>query len=232
MNKVVSRRTGGVQQTIVTKDVHHSKNSSSTTALPAPPRSNQFILPVFHERASADDDHSVNSKRKYKVNLPARMLCILAMIFLLVPLVIFGYRETHLNGTTKQGPHFKVEKYVNVNTEDVLLQISKRNKELDPLFQRPSTGDSDSDKNHDTTSQDEQPEDHSGEDDPSKEKDETEDSEEDALDKGEVVNVADSVVVPVEEDNANNANTDGPAESVDIESDDHGDAKATTATRR
>ena len=46
----------------------------------------------------------------------------------MVPLFIFGYRETHIH-THEMGPHFKVEKYVNVNTEDVLLKLSQRNVE-------------------------------------------------------------------------------------------------------
>ena len=54
------------------------------------------------------------------------MLCILATVFLMVPLFIFGYRETHIHAN-ESGPHFKVEKYVNVNTEDVLLELSQHN---------------------------------------------------------------------------------------------------------
>lgn len=137
MNKVVSRRGGGVQQTIVTKDVNHQNKSIKP---PAAPRSGQLALPVFHDHSSHDESYS--SKRKYKVHLPTGILCILAMVFLLVPLFIFGYRETHIH-TDAKGPHFKTEKYFNVNTKDVLSQISKLNDLDRHSIERSSTGESD-----------------------------------------------------------------------------------------
>jgi hypothetical protein len=64
------------------------------------------------------------------------------MVFLLVPLSIFGYRETHIHKDAK-GPHFKTEKYFNVNTEDVLSQISKLNDLDRDSIERSSSGESD-----------------------------------------------------------------------------------------
>lgn len=121
MNKVVSRRGGGLQQTILTKDVAHAKTTSKSLPTPSP-RSGQFLLPVFYERTHRDE----SKQRKYQVHLPTRMLWILAMVFLLVPLSIFGYREAHFHETQEHAPHFKTEKFVNVNTEAVLAQLSKR----------------------------------------------------------------------------------------------------------
>ena len=84
--------------------------------LPSPPRSGQFLHQPF-PTIEKDDHH----KRRYRVNLPYRMLFVLTMVFLMIPLLIFFYKETHIH---RAHDHFKPERFVNVKTKDVLSQFS------------------------------------------------------------------------------------------------------------
>lgn len=84
--------------------------------LPSPPRSGQYLHQSFPE-LEKDDHH----KRRYRVNLPYRMLSVLALVFLMIPLLIFFYKETHIH---RQHEHYKPERFVNVKTKDVLSQFS------------------------------------------------------------------------------------------------------------
>lgn len=115
-HKVVSRRLAPTNEEVRPLVPSKSPGGGKSNP-PGPPRSGQFgVLPQYNN--TEKDDHN---KRRYRVNVPYRMLCVLAMVFLLIPLLIFFYKETHIH---KEHDHFKPERYVNVNTQDVLSKFS------------------------------------------------------------------------------------------------------------
>lgn len=132
-NNVVSRRVGqATSEEVRPLKLPATTATGSTKAsshLVAPPRSGTFILPTFVTANTPTSDHSSrdhhNHKRHqyYQVNLPTRTLFILAMVFLAVPLMIFFYKEVHIHDHHHQA-HFKPEKFVNVNTREVISQFS------------------------------------------------------------------------------------------------------------
>jgi hypothetical protein len=82
----------------------------------APPRSGQLVLPprLHFGGGKGDDD-----KHKYRVSLPTNMILVLAVIFVIVPLLIFFYKEVHIHDDHHE-PHYKSEKFINVDTHDVM----------------------------------------------------------------------------------------------------------------
>ena len=122
--KAVARRGAQTEEMRPLTSSAHNKHGSGTSEngaggkanLPAPPRSGQFLHQIFSDMTK--DDHP---KRRYRVNLPYRMLYVLAIVFLMIPLIIFLYKERHLH---REHDHFKPQRYVNVNTKDVLSQFS------------------------------------------------------------------------------------------------------------
>jgi hypothetical protein len=129
-NNVVSRR-GGHPQAATSDEVQPmlpaTTNTGSGHHHPAPPRSAQFGLPTLSTTTPDEklDDHH---KRRYRVNLPIRMLAVLVMVFLAVPLMVFFYKEVHIHDGHDEA-HFKPEKLVNVNTQDVISQFSNHAQE-------------------------------------------------------------------------------------------------------
>lgn len=85
----------------------------------------EAVLPThFQNKAGGDSPYSKHAKKAagYKVNLPTRMLVILGLVFLAVPMIIFGYKEVHIHD--EGHPHYKQEKFVNVNTQDVFASFA------------------------------------------------------------------------------------------------------------
>jgi hypothetical protein len=82
----------------------------------APPRSGQLVLPprLHFGGGKGDDD-----KHKYRVSLPTNMILVLAVIFVIVPLLIFFYKEVHIHDDHHE-PHYKSEKFINVDTHYVM----------------------------------------------------------------------------------------------------------------
>jgi hypothetical protein len=82
----------------------------------APPRSGQLTLPprLHFGGGKGDDD-----KHKYRVSLPTNMILVLAVVFVIVPLLIFFYKEVHIH-EDHHYPHYKSEKFINVDTHDVM----------------------------------------------------------------------------------------------------------------
>lgn len=101
------------------------------------------------DKGSATNDHSYSKhekrKQQYKVNLPTRMLVILGLIFLVVPVIIFGYKEVHIHDDHQGQSHYKTQKFVNVNTEDVFANFANHSSSTNYLPHKNQT-------NHSATS--------------------------------------------------------------------------------
>jgi hypothetical protein len=127
---VVSRRGGHpqtlqassdeVQPMLPAKGITISKGGHA-----AAPRSGPFAFPTLF----VNDDKDGHDRRRFKVSLPTRMLLILVMVFLAVPLMVFFYKEVHIHEAHDEA-HFKPEKFVNVNTHDVISQFSNHAQEV------------------------------------------------------------------------------------------------------
>jgi hypothetical protein len=91
--------------------------------------SGQLFLPPSILQYSVRDKSDASAKRRYNVNIPTRMITILVLVFMIAPLLIFFYKEVHIHDELNQ-PHFKPEKFVNVDTHDVLSHLldNKQNK--------------------------------------------------------------------------------------------------------
>jgi hypothetical protein len=69
----------------------------------------------------ASDDATAKKGRRrqhqYQVQMPSRLLGILALVFLIVPILIFMHKEANIR--SDRVAHYRTEKFINVNTEDV-----------------------------------------------------------------------------------------------------------------
>lgn len=124
-NRTTTKRRGGQQPQAPVEEVRPLLTTPPKSVptikpgnpkVPAPPRSGNFGLPVDNDK---DDYHG---KRKYRVNLPTRMLFILAMVFVAVPLLVFFYKEVHIHEDHDHA-HYKAEKFVNVDTNQMLSNL-------------------------------------------------------------------------------------------------------------
>jgi len=75
------------------------------------------VLPKYLD-FSFRDRTDASAKRRFQVKVPCRLMAILALVFLIVPGLVFLHREIHIHEDHYQY-HFKQEHYVNVNTKDV-----------------------------------------------------------------------------------------------------------------
>jgi hypothetical protein len=104
-----------------------------------PPRSGQFNLAAAlmenldflgggsnnnnnHDKKPPTKRHAHSPKRKFQVEIPSRLLIILAMVFLIAPILIFLHKEAHIHEDHDRA-HYKAEKFVNVDTDAVLSQF-------------------------------------------------------------------------------------------------------------
>lgn len=104
---------------------------TASCPLPLPPRSGQLGFAAaslmeniedFMNYGAPNKKKSTASSRKFHVDVPRRLLVILAMVFLIAPLIIFLHKEAHIHEDHDEG-HFKAEKFVNVDTESILSQF-------------------------------------------------------------------------------------------------------------
>ncbi|KAL3942046.1 MAG: hypothetical protein SGARI_000397 [Bacillariaceae sp.] len=104
----------------------------------ASPRSGQFSLDVFMDFMSSSYEHKKSSAhkksshlRKFQVDIPSRLLMILAMVFLIVPILIFMHKVAHIHEDHDEA-HFKAENLLNVDTNAVLSQFRVNNNSSTP----------------------------------------------------------------------------------------------------
>jgi hypothetical protein len=110
--------------------------SAFTHHVPAP-RSGQFNIAAellnFQDGKKRDDDSSTHhhhhhhhhhgKQKRFQVRLPSRLLIILALIFLVLPVLIFLRKEAHIHEDHHDTAHYKAEKFINVDTESILNQF-------------------------------------------------------------------------------------------------------------
>jgi hypothetical protein len=82
----------------------------------------QSFLPSSMLQYSVRDKSDAAAKRRYNVNIPSRMIAVLVLVFMIAPLMTFFYKEVHIHDEHHQ-PHYKSEKFVNVDTQDVLSHL-------------------------------------------------------------------------------------------------------------
>eukprot|EP00536_Pseudo-nitzschia_multiseries_P006247 jgi/Psemu1/286336/fgenesh1_pg.130_\ len=75
------------------------------------------VLPK-HLDFSYRDRTDASAKRRFQVKVPCRLMAILALIFLVVPGLVFFHKEIHIHDDHYQY-HFKQQNYINVDTKDV-----------------------------------------------------------------------------------------------------------------
>lgn len=80
-----------------------------------------FFLPSMF-KFRVQDKSDATAKRKYQVNVPTRLLTILGFVFLLIPVLIFLYKEAHINDG-KHEAHYHAEKFVNVDKREVMAHF-------------------------------------------------------------------------------------------------------------
>ncbi|KAG7341952.1 hypothetical protein IV203_007044 [Nitzschia inconspicua] len=107
-------------------------SNPTATQLPLPPRSGQqlniasSLLENIEEFMNYGAPKRKRPQRKFHVDIPSRLLAILAIVFLIGPLIIFLHKEAHIHDVHREA-HFKPEKFVNVDTESVLSQFRDNN---------------------------------------------------------------------------------------------------------
>ncbi|KAG7363129.1 2-dehydropantoate 2-reductase [Nitzschia inconspicua] len=107
-------------------------SNPTATQLPLPPRSGQqlniasSLLENIEEFMNYGAPKKKRPQRKFHVDIPSRLLVILAIVFLIGPLIIFLHKEAHIHDVHREA-HFKPEKFVNVDTESVLSQFRDNN---------------------------------------------------------------------------------------------------------
>ena len=77
-----------------------------------------FLIPSIF-KIKVQDKSDVSAKKKFQVNVPTRLLAILALVFLVIPVLIFLKKEAHIHERHDEA-HFKPEKFVNVDTKDAM----------------------------------------------------------------------------------------------------------------
>ena len=86
-------------------------NNRTTTA---------FLIPSVL-KFSVRDRKDATAKRRFRVEVPTRMLNYVVLVFFVLPLFLFLYREMHLHN--ESDAHFKAEHYIHVDTQDVLSHL-------------------------------------------------------------------------------------------------------------
>ncbi|KAL3933422.1 MAG: hypothetical protein SGARI_003714 [Bacillariaceae sp.] len=116
----------------------------SNGAIEGPPRSGQFSLTAalmdnldFLGSSSNDKKssrkhhhpHPSSPKRKFQVEIPRKLMIILAAVFLIAPLLTFLHKEAHIHENHDEA-HYKPERFVNVDADAVLSQFRAKNASL------------------------------------------------------------------------------------------------------
>ena len=75
-----------------------------------------FFIPSMF-KIKLQDKSDVSAKKKFQVKVPTRMLIILALVFVVVPVLIFLYKEAHIHENHHEA-HFKTKKFIGVDSKD------------------------------------------------------------------------------------------------------------------
>jgi hypothetical protein len=62
------------------------------------------------------------AKKKFQVNVPTRLLSILGLVFLLIPVLVFLYKEAHIH-EDRHKAHYHAEKFVNVDSKHAMAHF-------------------------------------------------------------------------------------------------------------
>jgi hypothetical protein len=71
---------------------------------------------------SVRDKKDAAAKRGFRVEFPTRMLNYVVLVFFVLPLFLFAYRELHIHDEEGHA-HYKAEHYIHVDTQDVLSHL-------------------------------------------------------------------------------------------------------------
>lgn len=82
----------------------------------------RFLVPSMFQ-IKVRDKKDASAKKKFQVNVPTKMLVILGLVFFFAPLSVFFYKEKHLHENHDHEPHFKQQKFVNVDKEQALAHF-------------------------------------------------------------------------------------------------------------
>jgi hypothetical protein len=80
------------------------------------------IIPSMLKKFNVRDKKDVTAKRRFRVQVPTRMLKYVVLVFFVLPLVLFIYREMHLHDEVHHA-HYKPEHYMHVDTQEVLFHL-------------------------------------------------------------------------------------------------------------
>mmetsp|Transcript_18541 Transcript_18541/g.45924 ORF Transcript_18541/g.45924 Transcript_18541/m.45924 type:complete len:186 (-) Transcript_18541:68-625(-) len=80
-----------------------------------------FLVPSMFQ-IKVRDKNDATAKKKFQVNVPTRMLVVLGLVFVLMPMSVFFYKEKHLHEDHHE-PHFKQQKFVNVDKKQALAHF-------------------------------------------------------------------------------------------------------------
>lgn len=80
-----------------------------------------FLVPSMFQ-IKVRDKSDASAKKKFQVNVPSKMLVVLGLVFLLMPLSVFYYKEKHIHEDHHEA-HFKQQKFVNVDKKQALANF-------------------------------------------------------------------------------------------------------------
>ena len=103
------------------KSQRHPTTAATNSTTASAPRSGN-IIPSMLE-ISVRDKSDAAAKRRFRVQVPTRLVRYVMLVFLVLPLVAFFWKETHLHGREDNHAHYKPERYNHINTEDVLSHL-------------------------------------------------------------------------------------------------------------
>lgn len=75
-----------------------------------------------HLDFSYRDPSDATAKRRFQVKVPTKLLGALALVFILIPGLIFLHKEIHIHEDHYES-HFRTEKYIDVNTDEMFSKF-------------------------------------------------------------------------------------------------------------
>jgi hypothetical protein len=91
-----------------------------------------------HLDFSYRDPSDATAKRRFQVKVPTKLLGVLALIFILIPGLIFLHKEIHIHEDHYES-HFRTEKYIHVNTDEMFSKFRLATNQTDATTTTTST---------------------------------------------------------------------------------------------